>query len=418
MTIHTRRGLLRGVGGASLALGAAAFEARLGAPMPFGARLPAGVTPVALAQEPPGLAAELGKDGLAVLNDRPANLETPPHLLDDDVTPAQRLFVRNNGVPPVLDEPAADDWRLTIDGEVAEPLSLSITDLQERFDTVSLQLVLECAGNGRRFYQPGASGNQWGFGGVGCPRWTGVRLADVLAAAGVRDTAVYTAHYGADLHLSGDPEKHAISRGVPIAKALEPHNLIAWAMNDAPIPAINGAPLRLLIPGWPASCSQKWLTRITVRDRVHDGAKMTGQAYRTPAYPVAPGTAVPDADMVIIHAMPVKSLITFPETGARVAPGAAFEARGHAWTGDGEVASVEVSLDFGATWMVADLSPAPNRYAWRRWRAALTPPVAGYYEVWARATDDQDRAQPPMPPGWNPKGYLNNMQHRVAVFAV
>ncbi len=418
MTSQTRRGVLCGAGGAGLALSVAAFEARLGAALPFGMHVPQGLTPVALAQEPEGAAAALGKAELTVLNDRPANLETPPHMLDDDVTPAERLFVRNNGLPPVLDDDAADTWRLTIDGEVAEPLDLSIADLRARFETVSAQLVLECAGNGRRFYQPGASGNQWGFGGVGCPRWTGVRLADVLAAAGVTNTAVYTAHYGADLHLSGDPEKRPISRGVPIAKAQEPDNLIAWAMNDAPIPSIHGAPLRLVIPGWPASCSQKWLTRISVRDQVHDGAKMTGQAYRMPAYPVAPGTVVPDEDMLIIHAMPVKSVITAPETGARVALGAAFEARGHAWTGDGEVARVDVSLDFGATWTAADLAPAPNRYAWRRWRAALTPPMAGYYEVWARATDDRGRAQPPMPPGWNPKGYLNNMQHRVAVFAV
>jgi len=405
-SLATRRALLKGAG-------VSAFTAALGVPIPFGRLLPQGLIPVALAQDT--LSA---KPGLTLLNDRPVNMETPAHLLDDDVTPAARLFVRNNGLPPDVSAVADEDWRILIDGEVETTINLSIADLKTRFETVTLRLQLECGGNGRKFFRPGASGNQWTFGAVGCPEWTGVRLSDVLKAAGFKSSAVYTAHYGADKHLSGDPQKDAISRGVPIAKALEPHNLIAWAINGEPLPALNGYPLRLVVPGWPGSCSQKWLTKITLRDRVHDGVKMTGDAYRIPAYPVAPGTSVPDEDMVIIEAMPVKSLVTYPQTGARVSPNEAFEVRGHAWAGDNAVAAVDVSVDFGATWRRTELSPPKNRFAWQRWRAQLTLPQAGYYEVWARATDDRGRAQPPVPPGWNPKGYLNNMQHRIAVFAV
>ncbi len=388
----------------------------LGAPIPFARFLPDGVLPAALAQDADG--ALRAKPGLTLLNDRPINMETPPHLLDDDVTPAKRLFVRNNGLPPALDGAAAENWRLLIDGEVNTPLDLSIADLNSRFETLTLQLQLECGGNGRKFFHPGASGNQWTFGAVGCPEWTGVRLRDVLRAAGVNESAVYTAHYGADRHLSGDPGKDAISRGVPIDKAMEEHNLIAWALNGEALPPLNGFPLRLVVPGWPGSCSQKWLTKITLRNRVHDGAKMTGSSYRVPAYPVAPGTSVPEEDMEIIHSMPVKSLITFPQTGVRVSPRSIFEVRGHAWAGDNSVSSVDISIDFGATWQSATLSPPKNRYAWQRWRADIALPEAGYFEVWARATDDQGRAQPPVPPGWNPKGYLNNMQHRISVFAV
>lgn len=404
----SRRALLKSAG-------ASAFAAALGAPIPFARFLPDGLVPVALAQDGDPLRA---KPGLTLLNDRPINMETPPHLLDDDVTPAERLFVRNNGLPPATGAVADEDWRVMINGEVETPLDLSIADLKSRFETVTLQLQLECGGNGRKFFRPGTSGNQWTFGAVGCPEWTGVRLRDALAAAGVKDSAVYTAHYGADRHLSGDPEKDAISRGVPIAKALDEHNLIAWAINGEALPALNGYPLRLVVPGWPGSCSQKWLTQITLRDRVHDGAKMTGASYRVPAYPVAPGTPVPDEDMVIIESMPVKSLITHPQTGARVAPNEAFETRGHAWAGDNAVAAVDISIDFGATWARAELSPPKNRYAWRRWRSQIRLPEAGYFEIWARAADDEGRMQPPVPPGWNPKGYLNNMQHRIAVFAV
>ena len=405
----SRRTLLASAGGAG-------FAAALGVPVPFLKNLETGLIPVALAQT--NGSDEYGKDGLTLLNDRPLNMETPPHLLDDKVTPASRLFVRNNGLPPSIENSAPEDWRLTIDGFVDTPLELSIADLKSRFETVTLQLQLECGGNGRKFYKPGASGNQWTFGAVGCPEWTGVRLRDVLAAAGVQDTAIYTAHYGADTHLSGDPSKRPISRGVPIDKAMEEHNLIAWAMNGEPIPALNGAPLRLVVPGWPGSCSQKWLTQITLRDQVHDGAKMTGKAYRVPAYPVAPGTSVPDEDMRIIESMPVKSLITHPKTGVKTAPGTAFEVRGHAWAGDHEVSAVDVSIDFGATWTRANLSRPANRYAWQHWRADVTLPEAGYFEIWARATDSEGRQQPPVTPGWNPKGYLNNMQHRIAVFGV
>jgi DMSO/TMAO reductase YedYZ molybdopterin-dependent catalytic subunit len=282
---------------------------------------------------------------------------------------------------------------------------------------VTLRLVLECGGNGRAFFNPGASGNQWTTGAVGCADWTGVRLSDVLKAAGVKDTAVYTGQYGNDPHLSGDPQKVAISRGVPIEKAMAEGGIIAWEMNGEPIPAIHGFPLRVINPGYPGSTSQKYLTRIWVRDQVHDGAKMTGYSYRLPAYPIAPGTEVPEEDMEVMTEMPVKSLITFPQSGSELAAGAASEVRGHAWSGSGDIASVDVSIDFGQTWIPARLDPAKNKFAWQRFRADVTLPEAGYYEVWARATDMNGVAQPPVVPGWNPRGYGNNMQHRIALIA-
>ena len=366
---------------------ASGFAVALGMAVPFEKFLPDGVVPVALAQDfDPDYTDDsliAAKDGLTVLGDRPINMETPPHLLDDLITPASRLFVRNNGQVPFAEDLNTENWRLVVDGEVETPLSLSIADLQQRFETVTRQMVLECGGNGRRFYTPGASGNQWTFGAVGCPQWTGVRLRDVLQAAGIKDTAVYTGHYGVDMHLSGDPAKDAISRGVPIEKALEDGAMIAWGMNGAALPVLNGYPLRLVIPGLPASCSQKWLNRIWVRDRVHDGAKMGGTAYRVPAYPVAPGTKVAGEDMKIIDHMPVKSLITSPQTGNRVSPGDDIEIRGHAWAGDKAVQAVHVSTDFGATWQQTVLKAPANTHAWQHWEYALkVPATAGYYEIW------------------------------------
>lgn len=405
----SRRILLRSAGSATL------FGA-LTVPVPFLKNIKDGIIPIALAQT--SSSEDYGKDGLTLLNDRPINMETPAHLLDDKVTPASKFFVRNNGIPPEIEDISVENWVLEIGGEVSTPLKLSIADLKSRFETVTLQLQLECGGNGRKFYKPGASGNQWTFGAIGCPEWTGVRLKDVLEAAGVNPSAIYTAHFGADRHLSGNPDKLPISRGMPIEKALDPHNLIAWAMNGEDMPLLNGHPLRLVVPGWPGSCSQKWLTKITLRDQIHDGPKMKGKAYRVPEYSVAPGTAVPDKDMKIIHAMPVKSLITFPETGVKVKLGQTFEVRGHAWAGDLDITAVDVSLDFGATWIKTALSKPANKYAWQHWSAKLALPQEGYFEVWARATDSQGVMQPAVTPGWNPKGYLNNMQHRIAVFGV
>ncbi len=395
-----RRGFLKGAGLATMG-------AMVGGAIPFSENMPAGFIPVALANED----VLVGKDGLTLLNDRPVNAETPPHLLDDAITPTNRHFIRNNGLVP--DDMDAASWRLTVDGLVDNPMELSIADLRSKFDVVTMALTLECGGNGRAFFDPPASGNQWTLGAVACSQWTGVRLKDVLTAAGVKSNVVYTAHVGADGHLSGDPDKLPISRGMPIAKALTDNVLIAFEMNGGPLHPMNGAPMRLVVPGWPGSCSQKWLKRIYLRDVVHDGPKMTGTSYRVPNRPVAPGEDVAKEDFDIIERMPVKSLITSPETGASTA-NRSMEVRGHAWSGDRSIDKVELSIDFGATWIPANLDAAVNPGAWQNWRASVAFPQAGYYEIWARATDSGGEAQP-FAIAWNPKGYLNNTMHRVAV---
>jgi DMSO/TMAO reductase YedYZ molybdopterin-dependent catalytic subunit len=353
----------------------------------------------------------VGKDGLTLLNDRPVNAETPPHLLDDPITPTNRHFIRNNGIVP--EDMDAASWRLNVDGLVDKSMELSIADLRSNFDVVTMALTLECGGNGRAYFDPPASGNQWTLGAVACSQWTGVRLKDVLTAAGVKSNVVYTAHVGADGHLSGDPDKLPISRGVPIAKAMTDNVLIAFEMNGGALHPMNGAPLRLVVPGWPGSCSQKWLKQITLRDVVHDGPKMTGTSYRVPAYPVSAGQDVPKEDFEIIERMPVKSLITSPETGTATA-NRSIEVRGHAWSGDRDIEKVDLSIDFGATWIPATLDAPANPGAWQNWRASVAFPQAGYYEVWARATDSGGESQP-FAIAWNPKGYLNNTMHRVAV---
>ena len=404
--INSRRGFLKK---ASLAT----VSALVGTDIVFASRMPVDYIPVILQDNDP--VKLFGKDKeMIVLNNQPWNIEAPAHLLDDKVTPSGKMFIRNNGIiPPQI---SVNDWTLVIDGEsVKEKKTYTLNDIKTKFTQHTYQLTLECGGNGRKEYYPPAEGNQWDVGAVSCAQWTGVRLRDILEDVGVKDDAVYIGYHGADLHLSRDPDKAAISRGVPIAKAMDDHTLVAFQMNGEDIPIAHGYPLRLIASGFPASVSGKWLQGISVRDRVHDGAKMESPSYRIPREPVAPGAKVDPKDMVIIESMPVKSLITYPKSGAMLKEQETLNIRGHAWAGELEVSKMMYSIDFGASWNPCSLSAPVNKFAWQHFNAKITFPQKGYYEIWAMATDSKGKSQPMLSPGWNPKGYLNNACHRIAI---
>lgn len=401
-----RRAFIKKIGLASLA-------SALGAEIVFANNMPKGYVPVLL-EEQESLKS-LGKDpALKVLNDKPWNVETPIHLLDDKITPAEKMFIRNNGLlPEKIDVP---NWTLTIKGEsVEKEKSYTLVELKSKFKSYTYQLTLECGGNGRSEFYPPAEGNQWGQGAVSCATWTGIRLKDLLEDVGIKNDAVYVGYHGSDTHLSGDPAKESISRGIPISKARQDETLLAFQMNGKDIPLAHGHPLRLVAGGYPASVSGKWLKAISIRNKVHDGSKMESPSYRVPIEPVEPGERTSDDNMQIIESMPVKSLITFPKSGAEFSLGKNLAIKGHAWAGEEKVTKVAYSIDFGTTWQNCQLDAPVNRFAWQHFNANIKFPKKGYYEVWAMATDDQGRSQPMIVPGWNPKGYLNNACHRIAV---
>lgn len=385
----------------------------IGTEIVFGSNLLENYIPLALEDSDPFKMYNKHKD-MVVLNDKPWNIEAKAHLLDNKITPNSSMFVRNNGlVPNGID---AKKWTLTIDGEsVVNKKTYTLAELQSKFKQYTYQLTIECGGNGRSEFNPPAKGNQWTIGAVHCASWTGVRLKDVLKDAGIKSDAVYIGFHALDSHLSGDPKKESISRGCPMSKALQDETILAFKMNGQAIPLIHGYPLRLVAGGWPASVSGKWLNRISIRNKIHDGTKMTGTAYRVPKHPVAPGEKVKDEDMVIIESMPVKSLVTYPKSGAILKEGKALSIRGHAWAGELEVTKMEYSIDFGATWTRCTIEKPSNRLAWQHFSATIKFPKKGYYEVWAKATDSQGVSQPMLVPGWNPKGYLNNACHRIAI---
>jgi sulfite oxidase len=385
----------------------------IGTEIVFGTSMPNGYIPLALQEPDPFKMFNKDKE-MVVLNDKPWNIEALAHLLDDKITPNKNMFIRNNGLIPENIE--VDKWTLTIDGESAkQQKTFTLAELKSKFKQYTYQLTLECGGNGRSEFDPPAKGNQWTVGAVSCAKWTGVRLRDVLESVGIKEDAVYIGYHAIDEHLSRDPKKEPISRGAPMRKALQDETLLAFKMNGKDIPLAHGHPLRLVAGGWPASVSGKWVNRISIRNKVHDGTKMTGTAYRIPCNPVAPGEKVKDEDMCIIESMPVKSLITYPKSGAMIKKQQKLNIRGHAWAGELEVAKMEYSIDFGATWVTCSLEKPLNRLAWQHFSASIEFPKKGYYEVWARATDAQGVAQPMLLPGWNPKGYLNNACHRIAI---
>jgi DMSO/TMAO reductase YedYZ molybdopterin-dependent catalytic subunit len=406
-----RRGALKGT--ALAAMGAA-----LGATIPFAARMPGGLLPAALAQTAGGTPTLRmdGKAPLILLGERPLVAETPESMLDDDVTPIDKFFIRNNGQIPDRFATDPKTWRVKIEGEVNTPLDLTLGELESRFEVVTLRLQMECGGNGRAAFAPETRGNQWGNGAISNGEWTGVRLRDVIRAAGPKDTARFTGHFGADPHLSGDTSRPAISRGMPIAKAMEDTTLIAFRLNGQPIPQIHGYPLRLITPGWPGSLSQKWLNRIVLRPTPHDGPGMGGTSYRVPVKPIVPGSSNNGADFVDIASMPVRGLLTNIAHGTRMPAGTRrLDLRGHAWAGDKTVRAVHVSTDFGASWAEMRVNEAPNRHAWQRWQGAVELPTDGYFELWTRATDSDGRMQPHAAANWNPQGYAANAMARTAI---
>ncbi|KRE02148.1 hypothetical protein ASE63_07175 [Bosea sp. Root381] len=353
------------------------------------------------------------KPGLYVHDDEALNAEPTLELLSEPITPIDAFFIRNNGDVP---EAGGRDWTLTIDGEVERPALWTLAGLREKFETVTVTAVLECAGNGRSQFSPATDGLPWRLGAVGCARWTGVRLRDVLEHAGLKESAVYTGHYAPD-RLLADPSRPALSRGLPVAKALAPETLIAFAMNGEPLPRLHGGPLRIVAPGFPGSAWQKWLDRITLRPHEHDGEKMCGTNYRMPVRPVRPGEPLDTSEFAVITDMPVKSLITAPAPGFTVPVGGRLKVSGFAWSGAIPLAGARASCDGGANWCEVALEEGEGPFAWRRFSTTFEIGQAGPLVVLAQARDVQGNVQP-LEVEWNPRGYCNNQVQRVSGAAV
>ena len=323
----------------------------------------------------------------------PFNCEAPLEALRQFITPIEDFYVRSNFPTPAYD-PAT--WRLTLDGLVERPLSLALDDLLA-MPGRRLTATLECAGNNRTQMVPIPEGEPWQTSAISTATWTGVPLATLLEQAGIRPGAVEVRFEGADRGVPrGRTETIHFERSLPLVDAMNPDVLLVYAMNDQPLTAEHGAPLRVLVPGWYGMAAVKWLRRVEVLDHPFAGH------YQTRSYVYEhPGTA----EKPPVRTMRIKSLITSHESGA-VVPAGPVEVGGLAWCGDAAVVRVEVSVDAGA-WTEAELLGEPAPYTWRQWRYTWAGGPAGRHSLRARATDANGNVQPDLP-DWNRLGYANN----------
>jgi DMSO/TMAO reductase YedYZ molybdopterin-dependent catalytic subunit len=333
----------------------------------------------------------------------PQNLATPLAYFDRAITPTPVFFVRSHFGPPALDRAR----KTTFDGLVKTPLTLSVEQLRAGFPEVTVTTVLQCAGNGRAFHQPRVPGLQWEHGAVGQATFTGVRLKDVLTKAGIAKEALHLRLAGAD--ASPKATVPAFVRSIPIERAMDPTTLLAYRMNGEDLTLAHGAPLRLIVPGWPGDCWMKWLIGVRAQAEEMDGYYMK-VAYRAPTVPGEPGVSVPADKTAALTTYPVNAIIAQPGPGKR--PLGPQEVVGLAFSGRAPIASVEVSIDGGKTFAKAKLEGETGIGRATVFRFRFDVKEAGRVSAMVRAKDAKGNEQPKTTP-WNPGGYLWNGWHAV-----
>jgi DMSO/TMAO reductase YedYZ molybdopterin-dependent catalytic subunit len=409
----TRRGLLEAAGGALAFGGGAALTGPAGgagstnsALLWLSPLLPAGTRAEALLDTLPG------KKPLIKLAYRPPNYEAPLAYLRTAITPNDEFFVRYH----LADVPQIDSgtWKLNLGGEGANgDLQIGLDDLK-RQPAFEVAAVCQCSGNRRGLFQPHVAGVQWGHGAMGCARWKGARLKDVLDLVGLSKEAVEVVFDGADGPvLDRTPD---LVKSLPVWKAIEETTLVAYEMNGEPLPHWNGFPARIVVPGWTAVYWVKHITRITAVTRPFDGYWMN-TAYRIPVgkFPlVARFISQETAVTTPVTEIVVNSLITSPADGARVKAGRRTAISGIAWDGGYGISTVEVSASGGKSWTQAVLGEDPGKFAFHTWSHEFTPERRGKLALTARATNKigQTQTREPIP---NPAGYCNNAAQTVTL---
>lgn len=398
----SRRALIAGAGTAALA---APALAKLGGMIDLG--LPGGPSLRPLEPTFPG------KGEMIVQRIRAPLLETPMAVFrQGTITPNDRMFVRWNW--PMPTEVKAAEHRVTIGGAVKQAVSLTLDEIAAAGEHVSIVAVNQCAGNGRGLSEPRVTGTQWGNGAMGCAKWTGVRLRDVLAKAGAAPGASRVRFAGLDVPLTdGAPQ---FIKSLPMDIAMRDDVLVAWAMNDEPLPILHGFPLRIVVPGWFSTYWVKMLSTIEVLTG-EDESHYVAETYRWPTVPVTPESK--DFPNVPITAMPPRSFITSHADGDTVALGKPLVLEGIAFGGDTALERVDlVGGGRGGGWAIpCTLGPDEHGpFAFRRWSVTL-PQVAGDFEsVGVRAKNVNGAVQPEKLV-WNPSGYARNVIERITLRA-
>ena len=415
----SRRNLLKnlGVAGAGLAVagwraGASTLAQEPGGAKPIESFTGPGVNPHWNSLGP--YLSEPGKVPLILLTDRPVQLETQRHYFQTAFTPNEAFYVRwhLDGIPNAVD---LKEWKLRIEGKVAKPQAWSLSELMQKFKPVSLAAVNQCSGNSRSRMQPRVAGGQWGNGAMGNAVWTGVRLRELLEVAGVSSGAVQVQFQG--LETGQGPKglgSNVFLKSLDITHPILDECLVAYLMNNEPLPMLNGFPVRLVMPGFFAVYWMKCLTWIRILDAPDNNFWMkTG--YRVPDTPR--GNTTPEeikagkVKTIPIERMPVRSFLISPDGSSKIPAGMSVTLRGIAFSGFGRVSSVEISDNGGKTWRSAQLGEDHGTYSFRTWEAPWTAKSPGKHTLAVRATDEKGNAQTDESV-WNPGGYLWNRIER------
>lgn len=356
------------------------------------------------------LVAYPGKRPMLRLTSRPPQLETPFEVFRSGAfTPNDAFFVRYHLAPaPPLVDPVT--YRLKISGFVERELVLDLAGLKHDFEPVELNAVNQCSGNSRGFFKPRVPGGQSGNGNMGCARWRGVRLKDILQKAGMKAGARSVAFNGLDAPIMATIPDFV--KALEADHALSDEVLLAYSMNGEDLPVLNGYPLRLVVPGFYGTYWVKHLSEIKVQDAAFEGYWMK-TAYRIPDTPGAcidPGTTAKRT--IPIHRMNVRSFLTSHPDGARVVVGAPTGVGGIAFDGGEGIRSVEFSTDDGRSWKEAILGADHGRFAFREWKTEFVPTAAGSLKLRVRAFNRLGQSQP-LDPLWNPAGYMRNVVETV-----
>lgn len=353
------------------------------------------------------------KRPLIGLTARPPQLETPFAVFDEGaITPDDAFFVRYHLADLPFDRLDPETFRLEVKGLVTRPRSFSLAELKS-MPAAEIVAVNQCSGNGRGFSQPRVAGGQAGNGLMGNARWRGVPLKTVLDLAGVQPGAVQVRFDGMDGPVL--PATPDFAKALDIDHARDGEVMLAWAMNGADLPVLNGYPLRLVVPGWYGTYWVKHVNEITVLDQMLDNFWM-GTAYRVPDNDcacVAPGTPVTKTRP--ITKFNVRSFVTSPAEGSGLTAGKQTPMRGIAFDGGSGIAKVEISTDGGQRWSAAILGPDLGRYAFRQWHASIRL-ARGNHKLMVRATANSGEVQP-QEARWNPSGYMRNGIESVTVTA-
>ncbi len=364
---------------------------------------------------PDKLIALPGKNPLIKRTFRPPNFETPLVDLRQQFTTNEAFYVRYHvALIPDVDPRA---WRLRVGGTSAQrTLTLSLEDLKRGFERVSIAAINQCSGNRRGLFSPRVPGIQWGHGAMGNAVWSGVRLRDVLQKARVNAGALEVVFNGADSALL--PTTPDFVKSLPIDRALDESTLIAFQMNGRALPHWNGAPARLVVPGWTATYWIKHLTEIRIEPQAFDGFWMkSGYRIPTNVFPGVRFASQETPDTTPITGILVNSLVTSPTPGSRLERGRSAQLRGWAWDDGAGIAGVEISTDGRRTWREAALDEDPGRFAWRGFRWPIDTSRSGRIELAVRARSRNGARQPHQLTA-NPAGYHHNVVQTLALEVV